>query len=84
MAIGGFSGVYIFKQYILSDAPENIPIASKTKASFFVNAWLLMFALIGANLGFAISPIFGDPTAEFIFFTDADQNFFSHLISILN
>jgi hypothetical protein len=83
MAVAGLSGVYIFKQYILSNAPEDLTVATKTRASFFINVWLLMFSLIGANLGFAISPIFGDPTVEFISFTEADQNFFSHIISIL-
>ncbi|PCJ64648.1 MAG: hypothetical protein COA58_12990 [Bacteroidetes bacterium] len=83
MAVAGFSGVYIFKQYILSNAPEDFSSESRTRASFFIKVWLLMFALIGANLGFAMSPIFGNPTVEFILFTEADQNFFSHILSIL-
>lgn len=83
MAVAGLSGVYIVKQYILSNSPADLPQASTDRASFFINAWLLMFALIGANLGFAISPVFGDPTAPLIFFTDADQNFFTHLFSIV-
>ena len=83
MAVAGLSGVYIFKQYILSNAPEDFTNESKTRATLFIKAWLLMFGLIGANLGFAISPIFGDPTAPFILFTEANQNFFTHLFSLL-
>jgi len=83
MAVAGISGIYIFKQYILSTTPENWPVESRTRAIFFIKSWLLMFGLIGSNLGFAISPIFGDPSVEFIAFTEADQNFFSHLFSII-
>jgi hypothetical protein len=83
MAVAGLSGVYIFKQYILSNSPEDLTPETKSRASLFIKAWLLMFGLIGSNLGFAISPIFGDPTVPFMFFTDANQNFFSHLLSIL-
>jgi hypothetical protein len=82
MAIAGSSGVYLFSKYILANVPEDFSINQKAKAHLFIKLWLVMFALIGANLGFATSPIFGDPTQPFMLFTSANQNFFSHLISI--
>lgn len=83
MAIAGSSGVYLFSKYILANVPEDFSINQKAKAQLFIKLWLVMFALIGANLGFATSPIFGDLTQPFILFTSANQNFFSHIISIL-
>jgi hypothetical protein len=81
MAIAGFCGVYIFSKYLMiNTSPE---YQNKFKVTVFIRLWLLMFALIGSNLGFAISPIFGDPSKAFIFITTAQQNFFTHLISVI-
>ncbi len=82
MAIAGLSGVYLFKKYILVNAPNELSDISRTRINRFVLLWLMMFGLIGTNLGFVISPIFGDPSVEFMWFTNASQNFFSHILSI--
>ncbi|MEY2923543.1 MAG: hypothetical protein RLZZ337_83 [Bacteroidota bacterium] len=84
MAIAGSSGVYLFSKYILSNVPTDFSRNQEGKALLFIRLWLIMFALIGANLGFATSPIFGDPTQPFMLFTSANQNFFTHLFSIVS
>jgi len=83
MAIAGFSGVHMFSKYILYNVDEEFDGKSRFRVNRFVRLWLLMFGLIGANLGFAMSPIFGDPTVPFLFFTESVQNFFTHIIQIL-
>ena len=81
LATAGISGIYIFDKYLMINAPQEI--ANQKRIKIFIRLWQLMFGLIGANLGFAISPIFGDPSVPFMWFSNADQNFFSHLIYIL-
>ncbi len=81
MGIAGFSGVYIFSKYIMINTA--VDFENRVKVTVFIRLWLVMFALIGSNLGFAISPIFGDPTKAFMLITTANQNFFTHIISIL-
>ena len=82
MAIAGCSGVYLFHKYILHGVDMSQHPGNTRRVNFFIRCWLLMFGLIGANLGFTLSPIFGDPNEPLIFFTSADQNFFSHLTSV--
>ncbi|MBO6518313.1 MAG: hypothetical protein JJ975_17395 [Bacteroidia bacterium] len=84
MAIAGISGVYLFSKYILVDlAPDVSHSINRSRLHLFIRLWLIMYGVIGANLGFVLSPMFGDPTEGFIWFTTSDQNFFTHISSIL-
>ncbi|MFT7592092.1 MAG: hypothetical protein ACI9UJ_002021, partial [bacterium] len=81
MTIAGISGVYLFHKNIVRDiADDNI---SYSRIKLFVKIWLIMFGLIGTNLGFVMSPFFGLPGEPFLLFTPEDHNFFTHIISIL-
>lgn len=82
LAIGGFTGVFLFKKYLFSQAPNWEPIY-RIRAQRFVWFWLLMYGLIGANLGFFLSPIFGIPGEPIVFITSSSENFFTHLFNEL-
>jgi hypothetical protein len=49
---------------------------NKQKAQWFLMAWAVMFALIGAQLSYTLSPFFGDPTKTFILINEGGSNFF--------
>lgn len=83
MAIGGFSGIYIFKKYLFIQSPENWEEKYAHRSRMFVNAWLIMYGMIGANMGFFLSPVFGNPDEPIIFITESSENFFSHVVAIL-
>ena len=83
LAFSGFSGFYIFKKHLglkliaLNDASVLV------RGKLIINSWILLYGCIGANLGFILSPVFGDKNVPFIWFTSSNENFFSHLIHIL-
>lgn len=38
--------------------------------------WVVVFALVGAQMGWVLRPFIGDPTMEFTFFRERESNFF--------
>jgi hypothetical protein len=82
MSIAGISGTYLFHKYILYNRTEELDTSTKRRTGGFLNLWLVMFGLIGTNLGFAISPFFRNPAEPFVLFTPKTENFFTHLIGI--
>lgn len=46
------------------------------KAIKFTFAWALLFAIIGSQLSYSLSPFFADPTQEFLLLNDRNGNFF--------
>lgn len=83
MSIAGFSGVYLFRKYILHDKIETMSSKNQWRTKVFLTSWLCMFGLIGTNLGFAISPFFRNPEGPFELFTIKNENFFTHIFNIL-
>ena len=81
MSIAGFSGVYLFHKYILTEKLETMSRKIQKRTRVFLSLWLFMFGLIGTNLGFAISPFFGIPTEPFMLFAPNTENFFSHILN---
>ncbi|MCI5057351.1 MAG: hypothetical protein MRY83_14650 [Flavobacteriales bacterium] len=74
--VSGFIGLYFFYNYI-GKKFENMQIeTNKKRARLFIRGWLIMFAFIGCELSYRLSPFFGDPSAEFMMFTDSDNGFF--------
>lgn len=81
MAISGISGIYIFDRYLMVNLDPEHP--NKVRIKRFMRLWQVMYGVIGANLGFAISPIFGDPSVPFMFLSNANENFFTHIIHLI-
>jgi hypothetical protein len=83
LAFSGFSGFYIFKKHLRLKLLELNDVAILVRGKLIINAWILLYGCIGANLGFILSPVLGDESVTFIWFTSSNENFFSHLMHIL-
>ena len=79
-ALGGLMGMYTFYKNILGQV--KVPSVDQPKVSlpFLLKAWVTLYALIGSQLSYTLSPFFGDPKEEFILFTDAQRGFFTDII----
>lgn len=53
------------------------------KARWFLTGWAFMFAYIGAQLSYTLSPFFGDPDAGFMFINDKGGNFFEDVLKTI-
>jgi hypothetical protein len=79
-SVAGLTGIYLFYREIrkiiksTSVQPED---GKSFKGLLFLRLWAIMFAFIGLQLSFTLSPYFGVPGKEFIFFTNENANFFS-------
>lgn len=84
-AVSGFVGVYIFYKNIDMVVVKSVEVVFQKRIKTFLKLWLLMFGFIGCQLSYKLSPFFGDPTKDFIFFTELNHNFFTDIIaSFLN
>ncbi len=79
----GLTGIMLFyKEFnrMMSDSEDEL---KSKRSSIFIKAWSLMFAFIGLQLSFTISPFFGLPDAPFILFTPEKSNFFMNFAQTL-
>lgn len=91
-SIAGFIGIRLFyaqmgeiittawpkPQYTTDNTGQLLTPANSNgqKALWFLFAWAIMFAFIGAQLSYTLSPFFGDPSKTFILINDGGSNFF--------
>lgn len=80
-AVSGFVGVYIFYKNIDMVIVKSVEVVFQKRIKTFLKLWLLMFGFIGCQLSYTLSPFFGDPTKDFIFFTELNYNFFTDIIA---
>jgi hypothetical protein len=57
-------------------APETGTPASQASASQVFRAWILIYAIVGAQMGWILRPFIGAPNAPFQWFRARDSNFF--------
>jgi hypothetical protein len=57
-------------------APETGTPASQSAASQVFRAWILIYAIVGAQMGWILRPFIGAPNAPFQWFRARDSNFF--------
>ncbi len=80
LSIAGFTGIYLFYREIkriILDIPAEAEGSKIQKGMIFLRLWAILFAIIGLQLSFTLSPYFGIPGQDFIFFTKENANFFS-------
>jgi hypothetical protein len=53
------------------------------KAIKFTFSWALLFAIIGSQLSYSLSPFFADPSQEFLLLNDRNGNFFMDVIETI-
>jgi hypothetical protein len=79
-SMAGITGLYLFYKN-LSIAIQTIPDEiNQGRAYLFLKLWLLLFAFIGCQLSYSLSPFFGDPSQPFILFTKVHSNFYVEVI----
>lgn len=83
-SVAGSTGIYIFYRemkkiiYGINSEQGGNKIF---KGLIFLRLWAIMFAFIGMQLSITLSPFFGWPGAEFMFFSQENTNFFSDIIN---
>lgn len=74
-SVAGFVGLFSFYKNILA-VIKNIPEGvNRRRAIVFLILWLMMFAFVGCQLSYTLSPFFGYPNEPFVLFTNAQSNF---------
>ena len=56
------------------DCTENQVLGSHVKAVF--RCWIVLFALVGTQMGWVLRPFVGDPSLPFSWFRERDSNFY--------
>lgn len=79
-AIGGFMGMYTFYKNLLTHVTIIEGRTTRIKLTHILKGWVALYALIGSQLSYSLSPFFGDPNVEFMLFTDTQRGFFTDII----
>jgi hypothetical protein len=72
---------------VLTDETTTVPAVNTdntAKARNFLFAWAIMFAIIGAQLSYTLSPFFGDPALDFVLINPGRSNFFIDVLLTLS
>ncbi len=80
VAISGFLGLY----YILRGiawVDTNNELQSNSIGSILLKAWVFLYAFVGAQMTWRLSPFIGNPKDEFVFIRPSRDNFF---VDVLN
>ena len=63
------------------DMPEGEFFAQHTRTVF--RCWVVLFALVGAQMGWVMRPFIGTPELPFSWFRERDSNFFAAVLGSL-
>ena len=80
VAISGFLGLY----YILRGiawVDKNNELQSNSIGSILLKAWVFLYAFVGAQMTWRLSPFIGNPKDDFVFIRPSRDNFF---VDVLN
>ena len=64
------------------EMPEGQMLAKHTRVVF--RCWVLLFALVGAQMGWVLRPFVGRPQLPFTWFRERKSNVFSGVLNALN
>lgn len=62
---------------------EVIEANSLGAARLIFQIWVILFGLVGAQMGWLLRPFIGDPTVEFTWFRPRSGNFFESIIGVI-
>ena len=63
------------------DMPEGEVLGRHTRAVF--GCWMVVFAIVGAQMGWVLRPFIGSPTLPFAWFRERESNFFEAVLRAL-
>lgn len=84
LSIAGFVGVYFFYKNLEMVITKTVEVIFQKRLRRFLILWLIMFGFIGCQLSYSLSPFFGNPNEDFMFFTKVHRNFFTDIIESLS
>jgi len=80
LTITGFTGIRYFYNSMISLTERD---GESSKVSFSIlKAWLLLYGLVGSQLGWTLRPFFGDPGLPFTLFRQIESNFYLQVIKL--
>ena len=62
---------------------EGISPSPSDRPRLIFTVWTLMFAIVGAQMGWILRPFIGAPSRPFELFRERDSNFFEALMGVL-
>lgn len=80
-AISGFLGIVFLRQGLeIVTEREDEAEGIKTRRLIFV-IWVLLYGFVGTQMAWTLSPFLGDPTHEFILFSQHGGSFYSDVLN---
>ena len=74
--VSGMVGLSTYYRSLSDVIAQTDEPADQRKARLFLKIWLLLFAFIGSQLSWSLSPFFGYPDAPFILINEVYSNFY--------
>ncbi len=80
-AISGFLGIYFLRQGIeIVTEREDEAEGIKTRRLIFM-IWVFLYAFVGSQMAWTLSPFLGDPSLPFILLTQRGGNFYADVLN---
>jgi hypothetical protein len=80
LAITGFTGIRFFYNGMVSLTKRDGE--SSNISLSILKAWLLLYGLVGSQLGWTLRPFFGDPGLPFTLFRQIESNFYLQIAKL--
>ena len=80
--IAGFMGVIFLRQGMVAISDWDNPAGAGTRKIIFV-LWVILYAFVGSQMAWTLSPFMGDPGLPFILFRQIGGNFYGDVFSSL-
>ncbi len=80
--LGGVMGLVFLRQGVvmISESDNNEGVGARR--TIFI-LWVLLYAFVGSQMAFTLSPFVGDPQQPFMLFTQFGDNFYSYVVNTL-
>ena len=78
---GGLGVLFLRQGMIATTDPHNLEGINQRRILFVL--WILLYAFVGTQMAWTLSPFMGDPKLPFILFTQPGGNFYSNVLNSL-
>ncbi len=83
LAVTGFFGINLFYQGMQYMAEQENDEGQATRGKI-LKLWLLLYAIVGCQLGWTLRPFFGDPGDKtFVLFREMEGNFYLNIVEAI-
>ncbi|MEP7293388.1 MAG: actin-binding WH2 domain-containing protein, partial [Chloroflexota bacterium] len=81
-AVAGLMGVIFLRQGMVAISDWDNPQSAHTRRTIFL-LWVVLYAFVGTQLAWTLSPFIGDPEIPFMFVRQIGGNFYSDVFTSL-